>query len=106
MTRAKKYVAAAAITPPVVGLPTMAHALTPSKTTAVAASASALKLAPSVRVVALGERVAVAPKVHLWLSRGGVHVSSPDLADQFSKVSEAVPGTKETSVTLSYNELK
>ncbi|WP_345579984.1 sigma factor-like helix-turn-helix DNA-binding protein [Streptomyces prasinosporus] len=42
----------------------------------------------SVRVVAPGERVAAAPGVELWLTRDGVHWSSPQAPNQFRAVDD------------------
>ncbi|MGY4920772.1 hypothetical protein ACWD9K_37525 [Streptomyces sp. 900116325] len=94
MTRTKKYAAAAAITAAVVGVPTMAEAITsPVKVTVAATaktgastSAEVSKKASSVRVVAPGERVQAAPGVQLWLTKEGKHWSTPIQADQFRSV--------------------
>ncbi|MFF8512835.1 hypothetical protein ACF064_32660 [Streptomyces sp. NPDC015492] len=42
----------------------------------------------SARVVAPGERVQVAPKVSLWLTKDGKHWSTPTQADQFRSITD------------------
>ncbi|MCP9213193.1 hypothetical protein [Streptomyces cucumeris] len=73
MTRMKKYLVAACAVTVMGGVPTAAFALTSSASTAtdaVKAGASSMNKG-SVKVVAPGEKITVAPGVKMWLTQNG-----------------------------------
>ncbi|MFD7896707.1 hypothetical protein [Streptomyces sp. NPDC059743] len=125
MTRIKKYVAAATVTAAVLAVPTGAYALTSGGTSstpsasvpsaksvgdsaAFGASGAGVRpadQAPSIRVVAPGERVKAAPGVRLWLTKEGKYWSTPDMDEQFRSVTDgnldlSTPGVSRQSETV------
>ncbi|MFE1960313.1 hypothetical protein [Streptomyces sp. NPDC059479] len=125
MTRIKKYVAAATVTAAVLAVPTGAYALTSGGTSstpsasvpsakpvgesaASAASGAGVRTAdqaPSIRVVAPGERVKAAPGVRLWLTEEGKYWSTPDMDEQFRSVTDgnldlSTPGVSRQSESV------
>ncbi|WP_326580353.1 hypothetical protein OG889_21455 [Streptomyces sp. NBC_00481] len=94
MTRMHKYVAVAALTTVLAGVPSMSYAVSRGETahgtdTAVAAAvAAAARKAPTPRIVAPGEHVVAAPGFELWLTAEGKHWTDPDMPDdpQFRSV--------------------
>ncbi|WP_431962789.1 hypothetical protein [Actinacidiphila sp. bgisy160] len=106
MTRMKKYVAATVAAAALLGVPTVAHALTPAQTagaaTQVGASADAhAAKAGSARIVRPGERVHAAPGVDLWLTRDGKHWTTPDMPEgQFRSVVDGNIDRDEPNVSL------
>ncbi|WP_327728698.1 hypothetical protein OG250_20700 [Streptomyces sp. NBC_00487] len=90
MTRMHKYVAVAALTTVLAGVPSMSYAVSRGETahgTDTAAVAAARK-APTPRIVAPGEHVVAAPGFELWLTAEGKHWTDPDMPDdpQFRSV--------------------
>ncbi|MFD6294861.1 hypothetical protein ACFWFU_08655 [Streptomyces sp. NPDC060235] len=63
--------------------PDPARSVKPSPSRTASASPSPSAPAPTVRTVAPGERVRVAPGIRIWLTQEGKHWSEPDLPDQF-----------------------
>ncbi|MYZ33653.1 hypothetical protein GT002_00550 [Streptomyces sp. SID4917] len=127
----KKYVAAATVTAAVLAVPTGAYALTSGGTSSTpSASAPSAKSvgesaafgasdasaasgagvrpadqAPSIRVVAPGERVKAAPGVRLWLTEEGKYWSTPDMDEQFRSVTDgnldlSTPGVSRQSESV------
>ncbi|MDX3096725.1 hypothetical protein PV417_19570 [Streptomyces sp. ME19-03-3] len=109
MTRMKKYVAATVAAAALLGVPTVAHALTPAQaagTTAQGASVGASAGAhaartAAARIVRPGEHVQAAPGVELWLTREGKHWTTPDMPEgQFRSVVDGNIDRDEPNVSL------
>ncbi|MFD3330548.1 hypothetical protein [Streptomyces sp. NPDC058701] len=103
MTFMKKCVTAAAVAAVLGGAPTLAHALTSANepvTSVAAASATSTSAKAVARTVAVGERVQIAPKAELWLTKDGKHWSTPDNTDQFRSVVDGNIDMHHGSVSL------
>ncbi|MDX3238003.1 hypothetical protein PV392_20420 [Streptomyces sp. ME03-5709C] len=106
MTRMKKYVAAAVAAAALLGVPTVAHALTPAQTAGPAAQAGAsadrhASKTTSARIVRPGEHVHAAPGVELWLTRDGKHWTTPDMPEgQFRSVVDGNIDRDEPNVSM------
>jgi hypothetical protein len=91
MTRMHKYVAVAALTTVLAGMPSMSYAVSRGETahgTDTAVAAAVARKAPTPRIVAPGEHVVAAPGFELWLTAEGKHWTDPDMPDdpQFRSV--------------------
>jgi hypothetical protein len=91
MTRMHKYVAVAALTTVLAGMPSMSYAVSRGETahgTDTAMAVAAARKAPTPRIVAPGEHVVAAPGFELWLTAEGKHWTDPDMPDdpQFRSV--------------------
>ncbi|MGW1727463.1 hypothetical protein ACWCQK_31665 [Streptomyces sp. NPDC002306] len=93
MMRTTKYMAATVVAAALIGVPTVAHALTPAQAPvtpihfSIAAKAHAAAKAEAARIVAPGQRIHAAPGVRLWLTEEGKHWTTPDMPEgQFRSV--------------------
>ncbi|MFE0629276.1 hypothetical protein ACFW3D_20240 [Streptomyces sp. NPDC058864] len=106
MTRMKKCAAATVLAAALIGVPAVAHALTPAQAPAEAAHVGAAAdvhpaKAATARIVRPGERVHAAPGVELWLTRDGKHWTTPDMPEgQFRSVVDGNIDPDEPSVSL------
>ncbi|MFD6294859.1 hypothetical protein ACFWFU_08645 [Streptomyces sp. NPDC060235] len=94
MTGIKKYVAAAAVTTALLGLPTVSYAVPQGRTahdtapaavergtTGTATRTVPAAKAPTARIVAPGQRVRVSDGSRIWLTQEGKHWTTPDDPD-------------------------
>ncbi|GGZ12855.1 hypothetical protein [Streptomyces poonensis] len=87
MTRMHKYVAAAAFTALLAGMPAVSYAVPQGRTAHDTASVSTAAKTPAARIVQPGEHVVAAPGFELWLTEEGKHWTTPDNPDpQFRSV--------------------